>query len=157
MTMSRGGERAMKENEGRGSEWEPRIVGFLCRWCSYAGADLAGSSRLTHPPSVRVIRVPCTSRISPHVVVKALATGVDGVLISGCHPGSCHYVNGNYKARRRFLVLRRLLAFMGVDPRRLQMSWVSASEGVKWAAVVRKVTEEIRLLGPNRLFSGEEA
>jgi coenzyme F420-reducing hydrogenase delta subunit len=142
----------MSEKEFRCDDWEPRIIGFLCKWCSYAGADLAGSSRLTYPPSINVIRVPCTSRIRPHFVVKAFATGIDGVLISGCHPGSCHYVNGNYKARRRFSVLRRLIEFMGVDPRRLQMSWVSASEGFKWADVIRKATEEIRQLGPNRLF-----
>ncbi len=157
MTGSREGEKATMATEDRGSVWEPRIVGFLCRWCSYAGADLAGSSRLTQPPSIRVIRVPCTSRINPHVVVKALATGVDGVLIAGCHPGSCHYVNGNYKARRRFLMLRRLLAFMGVNPERLQMSWVSASEGRKWVDVVTTVTEEIRHLGPNQDFQEEEA
>lgn len=142
----------MREDEFIRTDWEPQIVGFLCKWCSYAGADLAGTSRLTYPPNISIIRVPCTSRINSHVIIKALAAGLDGVLVSGCHPGSCHYVNGNYKARRRLLVLRRLIEFMGVDPRRIQMSWVSASEGFKWASVVRKATEEIRQLGPNRLF-----
>jgi F420-non-reducing hydrogenase iron-sulfur subunit len=147
----------MREENSSRKDWEPKIVGFLCKWCSYAGADLAGTSRLTYPHNISIIRVPCTSRINSHVIIKALATGLDGVLVSGCHPGSCHYVNGNYKARRRLLVLRRLIEFMGVDPRRLQMSWVSASEGFKWASVVRRATEEIRQLGPNRLFLEGEA
>ncbi len=142
----------MRGDEALRKEWEPTIVGFLCKWCSYAGADLAGTSRLTYPSNISIIRVPCTSRINSHMIIKALATGLDGVLVSGCHPGGCHYVNGNYKARRRLLVLRRLIEFMGVDPRRIQMSWVSASEGFKWASVVKKAIEEIRQLGPNRLF-----
>ncbi len=128
--------------------WEPRIVAFLCNWCSYVGADLAGTSRVRYPPSIRTIRVPCSGRIDPVFVTRSFQRGADGVLVSGCHPGDCHYNEGNYYARRRLLVLRKLLEFVGLDPRRLQMSWVSASEGQKWAQVVREVTEDIRRLGP---------
>ncbi len=130
--------------------FEPRIVAFLCRWCSYAGADLAGGSRIKYPPNVRIARVPCSARIDPKLVLKCLEAGMDGVLVSGCHPGDCHYTEGNYYARRRMLMLRKLLEFVGFDPRRFQMSWVSASEGAKWAAVVAQVTEDIKALGPNR-------
>ena len=128
--------------------FEPKIVAFLCRWCSYAGADLAGTSRIKYPANVRIIRVPCSARIDPKLVLKSLERGVDGVLVSGCHPGDCHYTSGNYHARRRMAMLRKLLEFMGVDPRRMQMSWVSASEGHKWAQVVAEVTEDIKELGP---------
>jgi len=132
--------------------WEPRIIGFLCRWCSYAGADLAGTARLKYPPTIEIIRVPCTSSIKPEFIIYALARGADGVLISGCHPGTCHYIEGNYRARRRILVLRHLLEFMGVDPRRIHMSWVSAAEGAKWVDVVNRITNEIRRLGPIKAF-----
>lgn len=129
--------------------WEPKIVAFLCNWCSYAGADLAGGSRIKYPANVRIIRVPCSARIDPKLVLKGLEKeGVDGVLVSGCHPGDCHYTEGNYYARRRMQMFRRLMEFIGVDSRRIQMSWVSASEGPKWADVVSQVTEEIRALGP---------
>lgn len=144
----------MSKTEYGDDGWEPRIIGFLCKWCSYAGADLAGTMRLKYPPNIRVIKVPCTSSIKPEFIIHALAGGADGVLISGCYPGTCHYVEGNYRARRRILVLRRLLEFMGVDPRRIHMSWVSAAEGVKWVDVVTKVTEEIWRLGPIRIFQG---
>lgn len=143
-------------NTSNDHRWSPKILGFLCKWCSYAGADLAGSSRLTYPASINIIRVPCTSRIKPYFVIKALTRGFDGVLISGCHPGTCHYIDGNYRARRRFLVLRRLAEFMGIDPRRIQMSWISAAEGFKWVSVVRKITEEIKELGPNDLFQEKD-
>lgn len=146
---------ALSKKNSSSNGWRPKIIAFLCRWCSYAGADLAGTSRLTYQSGISIIRIPCTSRIKPHFVIKALSIGADGVLISGCHPGTCHYVDGNYRARRRFLILRRILEFMGVDPRRLQMSWVSASEGYKWVDVVRRISEEIRQLGPNRLFKEE--
>jgi coenzyme F420-reducing hydrogenase delta subunit len=136
-------------------QWTPKIVGFLCQWCSYAGADLAGSTRTNYPSSIQIIRVPCTSRISPKFIMKALTSGLDGVLISGCHPGTCHYVDGNLRARRRFLVLRHLLDFMGVAPQRLQMSWVSASEGHKWIEIVKQVTQDITALGPNNMFVTE--
>lgn len=130
--------------------WKPKIVAFLCRWCSYAGADLAGGSRIKYPASVRIIRVPCSARIDPKLVLKCLERGVDGVIVSGCHPGDCHYTSGNYYARRRMLMFHKLLEFVGVDPRRVQMSWVSASEGSKWAEVVAEVTEDIQGLGPFR-------
>ena len=130
-------------------EWEPKIVAFLCNWCSYAGADLAGGSRIKYPANIRIIRVPCSARIDPKLVLKSLEKeGVDGVLVSGCHPGDCHYTEGNYYARRRMLMFRRLMEFIGIDSQRIQMSWVSASEGPKWAEVVSQVTEEIRALGP---------
>lgn len=135
--------------------WTPKIAGFLCQWCSYAGADLAGSTRINYPSSIQIIRVPCTSRISPQLVMKALTNGLDGVLISGCHPGTCHYIDGNLRARRRFIILRRLLEFMGISPQRLQMSWVSASEGHKWREIVHHVTQEITALGPNTIFEKE--
>jgi len=133
----------------REQEWEPKIVAFLCNWCSYAGADLAGGSRIKYPANVRIIRLPCSARIDPKLVLKSLEReGVDGVLVSGCHPGDCHYTEGNYYARRRMLMFRRLIEFIGIDSQRVQMSWVSASEGPKWAEVVREMTQEIRALGP---------
>ena len=119
---------------------EPRIVAFLCTWCSYAGADLAGTGRLQYPANVRVVRVPCSGRINPAYVVKALFEGADAVLVSGCHPGDCHYLSGNFYARRRFSVLKKLLATAGVDPRRVHFTWVSASEGNRFAEVIREVT-----------------
>jgi coenzyme F420-reducing hydrogenase delta subunit len=128
--------------------WEPKIVAFLCNWCSYAGADLAGGSRLRYPANVRIIRVPCSARMDPKLVLKALEKGADGVLVSGCHPGDCHYTEGNYHARRRMTMFRKLVEFVGVDPERVQMSWVSASEGPKWAQVVTEITEGVRELGP---------
>lgn len=145
----------MNESNQQETPWIPKIAGFLCQWCSYAGADLAGSTRINYPSSIQIIRVPCTSRISPQLVMKALSNGLDGVLISGCHPGTCHYVDGNLRARRRFLVLRHLLEFMGIAPQRLQMSWVSASEGHKWMDIVNQVTYEITALGPNTIFEDD--
>jgi len=130
------------------SVWEPRILAFLCNWCSYAGADLAGVSRIQYPPNVRVIRVPCSGRVNPIFILRALQEGLDGVLVSGCHPGDCHYLTGNYFARRRFLVLKKILDFCGIEEGRVQFSWVSASEGQKFADVVRSVTERVRELGP---------
>ena len=130
--------------------WKPKIIAFVCRWCTYAGADLAGGSRIKYPAAVRVVRLPCSARIDPKLVLKSLERGVDGVLVSGCHPGDCHYTSGNFYARRRMLMFHKLLGFVGVDPRRVQMSWVSASEGAKWAEVVTAVTEDIKELGPLR-------
>lgn len=132
-------------------EFEPKIVAFLCNWCTYAGADLAGTSRFQYPPNVRTIRVMCSSRINPVFIVNALLEGADGVLVSGCHPGECHYVSGNYMARRRLVLLRRFLEHLGIHPDRFRMSWVSASEGAKWADVVKEVTEAVKVLGPNEL------
>lgn len=130
------------------SAFEPNIIAFLCNWCSYAGADLTGTSRIHYPPNLKVIRVMCTGRLNPLFVVQSLRQGADGVLISGCHPGECHYMKGNYLARRRFLLMRQLLEFVGIDPLRLRMSWVSASEGKKFADVVTAVTEDIKKIGP---------
>jgi F420-non-reducing hydrogenase iron-sulfur subunit len=131
------------------SSFEPKIVAFLCNWCTYAGADLAGTSRYQYPPNVRVIRVMCSSRINPAFIINALLEGADGVLVSGCHPGECHYTSGNYMARRRLVLLRRMLEHLGIHPDRFRMSWVSASEGAKWAEVVTEVTEAVKVLGPN--------
>ena len=134
------------------SEFEPNIVAFLCNWCSYAGADLTGTTRTHYPPTVKVIRVMCTGRVNPLFVAQVLRTGADGVLISGCHPGECHYMKGNFLARRRFLIMKNLLEFIGIDPQRIRMSWVSASEGKKFADVITEVTEEIKKLGPLQSF-----
>ncbi|MCK4307456.1 hydrogenase iron-sulfur subunit [candidate division WOR-3 bacterium] len=129
-------------------EWQPKILAFLCNWCSYAGADLAGVSRIQYPPNIRVIRVPCSGRINPISIMKCLQNGFDGVLVSGCHPGDCHYITGNYYARRKFAVLKTLLEFIGIEPGRVQFSWVSAGEGEKFAEVIKKVTEDVKKLGP---------
>ena len=134
------------------SKFEPNIVAFLCNWCSYAGADLTGTTRTHYPPNVKVIRVMCTGRVNPLFVVQALRQGADGVLISGCHPGECHYLMGNYLARRRFLLMRNLLEFIGINPQRIRMSWVSASEGKKFADVITEVTQEIKKLGTLKHF-----
>ena len=130
--------------------WEPKIVAFLCNWCSYAGADLAGVSRNQYPPNVRVIRVPCSGRVNPLFILRALRQGADGVLVSGCHPGDCHYISGNYYARRKFALLDSLLDYMGLEPGRVQFSWVSASEGIRFAQVIKEVTESVRALGPRQ-------
>ena len=134
-------------------EWEPKILMLLCNWCSYAGADLAGTSRLQYPPNTRTVRVMCTGRVNPQFIVKALQEGADGVLVSGCHPGECHYETGNISARRRFTCLRELLEFMGVDGRRFQVSWVSASEGPKFQEVMTRFVGEIKKLGPQERIS----
>ncbi|HAI20652.1 MAG TPA: hydrogenase iron-sulfur subunit [Clostridiales bacterium UBA8153] len=133
-----------------GQTWEPKIVAFLCHWCSYAGADLAGISRFQYPPHIRVVRVPCSGAVNPLYILKALQQGADGVLVSGCHPGDCHYLAGNYVARRRFALLRNLLDQVGVEPERVQFSWVSAAEGQKFAQVIAEVTAAVRALGPSR-------
>ncbi|MDZ7360242.1 MAG: hydrogenase iron-sulfur subunit [candidate division KSB1 bacterium] len=133
------------------AHWQPKIVAFLCNWCSYTGADLAGISRLKWSPAVRIIRIMCSGRLDPTFVVKAFQLGADGVIISGCHPGDCHYQEGNYKALRRTHLLKRLLAGFGIDPRRLRLVWVSASEGERWATICNEMTEQIRSLGPLQL------
>lgn len=135
---------------GEQPAWEPKIIAFLCNWCSYAGADLAGISRFQYPPNVRVIRVPCSGRVSPYFIIKSLQQGADGVLVSGCHPGDCHYLNGNYVARRRFAVLRKILQNIGLEKGRIHFSWVSAAEGERFSQIVTQVTEEVRSLGPAR-------
>ncbi len=131
------------------SEWQPRILAILCNWCSYAGADLAGVSRMQYPPNIRVVRVPCSGRVDPLFIMKSLQAGFDGVLVSGCHPGDCHYISGNYVARRKFAVLKPLLEFIGIEPNRVQFSWISAGEGERFATVVTKITEDVRKLGPS--------
>ncbi len=130
-------------------DFEPRIIAFLCNWCSYAGADLAGVSRMQYPPNIRVVRFMCTGRIDPIFVVRALARGVDGVLIAGCHPGECHYGKGNLYTRRRVLMTKKLLECLGIEPERLRLEWVAASEGPKFAQVIKDFTEETKSLGPN--------
>jgi F420-non-reducing hydrogenase iron-sulfur subunit len=131
--------------------WEPKLVGFLCTWCSYTGADLAGTARLKYPPNLRVIRVMCSGRIDPNFILDALAKGADGVLVCGCHPGDCHYVEGNYKCMRRLPVTRMLVEQMGIDPGRVRLEWVSASEGERFTQVVNEFTEQVRSLGPLKL------
>ncbi len=139
-------------------EWEPKILAFLCNWCSYAGADLAGISRIQYPPNIRIIRVPCSGRVNPYYIITALQHGWDGVLVSGCHPGDCHYISGNLVARRRFAVLKDLLGYVGIDPGRVNFSWVSAAEGEKFAKVVTEVVETVKTLGPaKRLVKREMA
>jgi coenzyme F420-reducing hydrogenase delta subunit len=129
-------------------QFEPKIVAFVCTYCTYAGADLAGTSRLKYAPNVRIVRLPCTGRISPMFILKALQKGADGVLVSGCHPGDCHFTHGNYHARRRWMVFRALLDFTGISPERVKYSWISAAEGSKFADLINSVTEDIRNLGP---------
>ena len=132
-------------------EFEPNILGILCNWCTYAGADLAGTSRMQYPPNVRVIRIMCTGRLDPAFVLKALSVGADGVLVSGCHVGDCHYLAGNFKSRRRVALLRKLIEEYGYDRERLRMTFVSASEGAIWAEVVQDMVNTIKKLGPNPL------
>jgi len=131
--------------------FEPRIGGFLCNWCSYAGADLAGTSRAKYPPNVRVIRVMCTGRVDERLILKAFAVGADGVLVCGCHPGECHYQKGNLSARRRLVGLKPFLEAVGIGKDRLRLEWISASEGPKVAQTVKSFTETIKGLGPSQL------
>ena len=130
------------------ADFEPKIVGFLCRWCSYAGADLAGTNRMKYPSNISSIRVNCSGRVDPNLVMKALALGADGVLIAGCHPGDCHYTNGNIKTLRRFKLLQRMLDQFGIERERVRLEWISAAEGEKYAQVARSMTEQVRSLGP---------
>lgn len=135
--------------QGEVKEFRPLIVAFCCNWCSYAGADLAGSSRLSYPADVKIIRVPCSCRVNPLFILRAFQRGADGVILCGCHPGDCHYTTGNYYARRRMTVLFRLLEFMGLDKRRVRVEWVSAAEGSKFALVMNEFAGTIRELGEN--------
>jgi len=142
----------MTQAEAKSTEsaeaFEPRIVAFVCNWCTYAGADLAGTSRLRYAANVRIIKLPCTGRIDPLFILKAFEGGADAVLVSGCHPGDCHYTSGNYHARRRWTLFRNLLDFTGIDPRRLFFSWVSAAEGQKFADLINDITGKVREAGP---------
>jgi F420-non-reducing hydrogenase iron-sulfur subunit len=143
---------SMEDATNKTGEFEPKIVAFVCNWCTYVGADLAGTSRLKYASNVRVIRLPCTGRIDFMLILKAFAQGADGVIVSGCHPGDCHYTTGNYHARRRWILFRSLLDFTGIDVRRVHFAWVSAAEGAKWADLVNKVVGEIRKLGPYKEY-----
>jgi F420-non-reducing hydrogenase iron-sulfur subunit len=129
-------------------EWKPRVVAFFCNWCTYTAADLAGVSRLKYAPNVRVIRLMCSGRIDPQFILEAFAKGADGVLIGGCHPNDCHYVEGNYKMLRRFQLLKRMLSDMGVEEQRVRLEWISAAEGDKVRQVVNEMTEALQKLGP---------
>jgi F420-non-reducing hydrogenase iron-sulfur subunit len=131
-----------------GGPWEPKIVAFFCNWCTYTAADLAGVSRLKHAPNIRIIRVMCSGRVDPQFVLQAFASGADGVLIGGCHPGDCHYMEGNYKLLRRTRLLHRLLADMGIAPDRFRLEWISASEGERVKSVVNDMVGKVRALGP---------
>ncbi len=131
-----------------GGEWQPKIVALVCNWCTYTGADMAGTARRSYAPNVRVVRLLCSGRIDPLLILQAFEQGADGVLVSGCHPGDCHYVQGNLYARRRLTVFKSLLDFVGLDQRRLHYAWVSASEAVKWSHLVDEVTAKVREAGP---------
>lgn len=140
--------------EAKGEAFEPKIMAFVCNWCTYTGADLAGTSRIQMSPNVRMVRLPCTGRIDPLMLIKAFERGADGIIVSGCHPGDCHYTAGNYHARRRFTIFREIMTFMGIDPERVTFSWVSASEGRKWSEIVNETTARVRDLGPFAAYRG---
>jgi F420-non-reducing hydrogenase iron-sulfur subunit len=130
-------------------EWKPKILGIVCNWCSYAGADLAGTARIQYPSDIRIIRLMCTGRVDPLLIMKAFMDGADGVIVSGCHFGDCHYLEGNFKAAKRMFYLKRVLKSLGFDDRRVRMTFVSASEGAKWAEVVKDMVKTINALGPS--------
>ncbi len=137
-------------------EFEPKIVAYVCNWCTYLGADLAGTTRLEYPPNVRILRLPCTGRIDFNLIIKAFEIGADAVLVSGCHPGDCHYTAGNYHARRRWILFRELLDTLGFDMRRIHFTWISAAEGKKWQQVVSEITAQTKQLGPyTALYAGK--
>ncbi len=135
-------------------KFEPNIVAFTCNWCSYGGADLAGISRIQYPPNAKVIRLMCSGRVDPIMVLEAFKNGADGVIISGCHIGDCHYVSGNYRTQIRYQALRSALQSIGMNPERLRLLWVSASEGEQWAKAIAEMTEQIKKLGPNPIKAG---
>ena len=142
----------VQTEQKKSKDWEPKIIAFLCNWCSYAGADLAGVSRIQYPPTIRVVRVPCSGRVNPYFIIKSLADGWDGVIVSGCHPGDCHYLTGNLVARRRFAILKELLEFFGIEPGRFNFIWASAAEGERFANLIKKATKIVKELGPNKKF-----
>ena len=133
-------------------EFEPKIVAFVCNWCTYAGADLTGTARIKYSPNVKIIRFPCTGRIDFMLLMKAFSSGADGIIVSGCHPNDCHYTSGNFHARRRWTIFRSLLDFMGIDINRIAFTWVSAAEGAKWAEVVNSTAAKIKELGPYKEY-----
>lgn len=132
-------------------EFEPVIVAFCCNWCSYAGADLAGTSRFDYPTNIRIVRVMCSGRVDPVIVLEALRMGADGVLITGCHPGDCHYQKGNFVMDKRFGYIKDVVEKLGIEPGRVRLEWISASEGGKFAALIREMKEEVKRLGPSPL------
>jgi coenzyme F420-reducing hydrogenase delta subunit len=138
------------------SEFEPKIVAFFCNWCTYGAADLAGVSRLEYPPNFRVVRLPCTGRLNPKYILEAFKRGADGVWVSGCHPGDCHYIAGNYHARRKFMLLHHMIEAVGVEPGRLHFSWISSAEATKFQEVAKEVVEKVRACGPNVNFRKAE-
>ena len=133
------------------SDFEPKIVGFFCNWCTSSAADLAGTSRIHYPPNVRPIRVMCSGSVDTSYIIRALLEGADGVMIGGCHPGDCHYVSGNYKARRRVAIVKSILKTLGLNDKRVRLEWISASEGKKFADVVKEYTDELKELGPSEI------
>ena len=141
-------EATAKTEAKQGGAFEPRIAAFVCNWCTYTGADLAGTSRIQMAPNVRVVRLPCTGRIDPMFIIKAFERGADGVIVSGCHPGDCHYSAGNYHARRRWMLFRELLDTMGIDMNRIHFTWISAAEGRKFQQTITEITEKTRQMGP---------
>lgn len=138
------------------SDFEPKIVAFFCNWCTYGAADLAGVSRLDYPPNFRVVRLPCTGRLNPKYILEAFKRGADGVWVSGCHPGDCHYIAGNYHARRKFVLLNHMIEAIGVEPGRLNFSWISSAEANKFQEVAKEVVEKVRACGPNTSFRKAE-
>lgn len=140
----------MQINNTENKEFKPVIVAFCCNWCSYAGADLAGSSRLAYPANVKIIRVPCSGRVNPLFILRAFQNGADGVILAGCHPGDCHYSTGNYYARRRMSLLFSMLDYLGIERERTRVEWISAAEGVKFAATMNEFVQAVTELGPNR-------
>ncbi len=139
------------------NEWSPKITAFLCNWCTYGAADLAGVSRLQYPPNFRVIRVPCSGRVSPKFILAAFRQGADGVWVSGCHPGDCHYLEGNFYARRKFALLKGLLEHIGIEPGRLHFSWISSAEATKFVEVATKVANAVGALGPAKYLIKQRA
>ncbi|MBU4373282.1 MAG: hydrogenase iron-sulfur subunit [Euryarchaeota archaeon] len=133
---------------------EPKIIAFCCKWCSSAGADLAGTSRMKYPPNIRIIRVMCSGRLEPSYILRALELGADGVIVTGCHIGDCHYITGNEKCQKRVEMTSKLLETMGIDPRRLRLEWISAAEGARFARVMTDFVEEIKKLEPVGVFDG---
>ncbi len=142
---------AGKKDEPARAIWKPRIIGFTCTWCTYAGADLAGTSRLKYPASIRLIRIMCTGRLEPGFILEAFSQGADGVFVGGCHPGDCHYQTGNLKAKRRLIMIKKVLPQLGIDPSRLRVEWISASEGAKFAESITEFTQHIQSLGPQKI------
>jgi len=140
-----------KEEPEAANEWEPKVIGFLCNWCSYAGADLCGVSRYQYPTNIRSVRVMCSTRISPHIVLDLFEAGADGILIGGCHLNDCHYITGNFHTEKRVRLMKKLLEDAGIDPKRLRLEWVSASEGEKFSKVVTEFTEQVKNLGPSQV------